>query len=111
MHSHVSPSFAIDVLRVDDGSARVQPQGELDLASSPELSQALRAEMEAGHRVILDLSGISFIDSTGLNAILIAVRDSDAGHGSLQISASLPEPVLRVVELAGVRRLLPLTSE
>lgn len=108
MLSHTTPSFGLDVVNAGDGLVRVQPQGELDLASSPALAETLRKEIAAGHRVLLDLSGVSFIDSSGLNTILIAIRDSRPG--SLQISRVLSASVRQLVELTGVRSMLPLSG-
>ena len=54
------------------GFTRVSVSGELDLATAPELADAL-AEAPAGAAVvILDLSQLTFIDSTGLHMILAA---------------------------------------
>jgi anti-anti-sigma factor len=99
------------VMTSQDGGVRVRPEGELDLASAPELAHALSQALDAGQRVLLDLSRITFIDSSGLNAILVAVRDSGAAPGSLRVSPVLPSQVRRVFELAGVASLLPLAGD
>jgi STAS domain len=58
--------FAIRVASIRDGSVRVRVERELDLSTAPQLDQALRREIMAGNKVVVDLSGIAFIDSSGL---------------------------------------------
>ena len=86
--------FAIEVQRREH-VAIVQPRGELDLASVETLrsrldaaiAETLRAVqddgMETAARVVLDLRGLSFIDSTGLH-LLVAL---DAACGARRLSA------------------------
>src|SRR5882757_8598191 len=60
--------FAVDVQRRND-VAIVQPHGELDLATVETLRAALDGIERAG-RLVLDLRGLSFIDSTGLRLLV-----------------------------------------
>jgi anti-sigma B factor antagonist len=53
-----------------DVSARVALHGELDLATAGEVEEALRRAAAAKRQVVLDLRGLSFIDSTGLNLVI-----------------------------------------
>jgi anti-sigma B factor antagonist len=80
---------------------RLAPSGELDIATVPLLEAAFD---EAGDApVLLDLAGITFIDSTGLQLLL---RLSERAGGRLQITSS---PALeRLLEITGVRDRLPL---
>jgi anti-anti-sigma factor len=110
MKTYKTP-FAIIVAPVDEGTVRVRVQGELDLSTSPELDQALRNEIGAGRRVVVDLSEIAFIDSTGLNALISALRSSGSNGGSLLVSPSLPAQVRRVLEITGVSKVLPVAAE
>ena len=50
----------------------MQPHGELDLATAPTLEAALDG-VEIAERLVLDLCGLSFIDSTGLH-LLVALH-------------------------------------
>lgn len=105
------PPFAIQVARLENGSVRVEVRGELDLSTSPELGTVLRHEITAGRSVLLDLSGVTFIDSTGLNALLAALRWSRADNATLALAADLTDQVRRVVEITGLDELLPIVSE
>ncbi len=76
--------------------------GELDLASGPLLREAVDDALRRGRRhVAIDASGVSFIDSSGLMALLKARRKATAAGGSLRLTAS-SVPVLRVLELTGL---------
>ena len=103
--------FAISTATAADGSVRVHVRGELDLATSPELEEALRREIGAGRRVVVDLSDVAFIDSTGLNTLIAALRACDAKGGALTVSPTLPSQVRRVLEITGLNKLLPLAPE
>ena len=103
--------FAISTARSADGSVRVRVRGELDLSTSPQLDEALRREIDAGNRVVVDLSEVAFIDSTGLNTLVAALRACDEKGGVLMVSPALPSQVRRVLEITGLNKLLPLAPE
>jgi anti-sigma B factor antagonist len=94
--------------RSDDGQDRVTVlvEGELDLATADELRRLLDTELSRRRAVKLDLSGVPFIDSTGLAAILAALRGSEEGRGELQIEGELQPQTRRMMELTGVLGLL-----
>jgi anti-sigma B factor antagonist len=73
--------------------------GELDLASAPDLERELQAgEQIAPTRLVIDLSGLGFMDSTGLQALLRArERANEAGY-ALSLRRG-PHQVQRVFEL------------
>ncbi len=85
----------------------VAPRGALDLATSRGL-QVRMAELagENGQEAILDLSGVSFIDSIGLGVVLKAASRFHRQGKRLLIVAP-PGPVGRILELAGVSDRLP----
>lgn len=58
-----------------DGACVLTVAGELDVAASPHLSERLNQLIRQGSGdVIVDLSGVSFVDSTGLAVLLNALR-------------------------------------
>jgi anti-sigma B factor antagonist len=88
-------------------SAHILAIGELDLATVPRLQAELAALRHAGvRRLILDLSRLEFIDSTGLRCILEC--DAEARRDGFTI-ALIPGPtaVQRVFELTDTRAHLP----
>jgi anti-sigma B factor antagonist len=83
----------------------VAVSGELDIASAPALERALRAAEQGGEgRVVIDLSGLEFMDSTGLHVLLAAARHSRDGGPQLALRRG-PPPVQRVFELTETARL------
>jgi len=103
--------FGISVAPGLDGAVLIRVQGELDMSSSPELDQILRREIAAGRQVVVDLSQTAFIDSTGLNALVTALRAADSNGGELKLSPTLPAQVERVLEITGLNKVLPLGTE
>jgi len=89
----------------------VQVRGELDLSTSPELGEALLQELAGGRSVVLDLSGVTFIDSTGLNTLVGALRSSEANGGRLALGPDLPNQVSRVLAITGLDAVLPIATE
>jgi anti-sigma B factor antagonist len=83
----------------------VTVRGELDLLSSPALSDHLEKLDETVNRVELDLSELSFVDSSGLNALLAARKRLDDAGGELVVTKA-SDVTLRLFEVAGVRDLL-----
>ncbi len=86
------------------------PTGALDLATSRGLQQRL-AELagETGLDAILDLSGVTFIDSVGLGVVLKAASRFHRQAKRLLIVAPAG-PVLRILEFAGVSDRLPVVA-
>ena len=100
------PRFATPLLRVTpepfEHGTRLALHGELDLATTPILEESLAAaEREDGPIVALDLTELSFVDASGLKAILSAhrraIRRGERGIALLHPSSD-------------VRRLLSLTA-
>ncbi len=77
-------------------------RGELDLATAPELESQLRA-IEASHpgRVLIDLGGLEFMDSTGLGVMVRAHKAAQANGHRLAFRPG-PHQVQRLFELTGM---------
>ena len=87
-----------------DGVATVAVDGDLDIATAPVLEAALkRIERGRPATLLLDLSGVVFMDSTGLRSLLSARRRAQDGGHSLRL-ANLQPDVARVFDVTGVRR-------
>ncbi|MFD3663712.1 STAS domain-containing protein [Streptomyces sp. NPDC058659] len=99
-------------MRPKAGGAVVSVRGELDIDSATHLRTALMRAMEAcedGGGLTLDLSGVTFCDSTGLNALLRARRRALSEHRSLTITATSPQ-VTRLLEMTGAAQLFAVKS-
>jgi len=94
-------SYGCDVLP-DRDVVRVAPWGELDIAAVESLTEELDALWQAGFtRVVLDLSGLTFIDSSGLHLVVTQTAAArSAGHSLTLVPG--PDSVQRVFALCGV---------
>jgi len=94
-------AFAISRRELDAHTTALTVAGELDLATAPRLKWALTDAIGAGAgRVVLDLSPVTFIDSTALG-VLVGVRRS-LGAGSRLAIVCASANVLRIFELTGL---------
>ncbi len=92
-----------------DDVAVVVAGGEIDYAASPQLKQRLANHIDAGiRRLVLDLTMVTFIDSTTISALLAtAISLHELGGGSLAIvCAEENTRVQRILEIAGVDSLI-----
>lgn len=89
------------------GPRRLRVAGELDMSSSPALAEELRRVAEEGEEgaVTLELSELTFLDSTGLRALIEASRLLGAS-GDLVLRHPT-RAVLEVLEIAGVEAAVP----
>jgi anti-anti-sigma factor len=99
--------FDVDVQQRDDVMI-VRPRGELDLATVETLSAALDGIDTAG-RVVLDLRGLSFVDSTGLR-LLVALHQQSERDGFALMLIAPAAPADRAIQLSGLDQALPFVS-
>jgi anti-sigma B factor antagonist len=93
--------FAISQRQIDDRASVLSVEGELDLASAPNLKWALADVLAEGCRqLVLDLTRVTFIDSTALGVLVGAHRNLNDGV-RLAIACAHPD-VLNIFELTGL---------
>jgi anti-sigma B factor antagonist len=96
-----------EVYENEDGECvRLRLLGELDLASAPVLKyrlERLRAEQRS---VPLDLSGLDFIDSSGIRLLISAFNDARADGWQLAVDACLSPHAAHSFRLAKLERLI-----
>jgi len=79
--------------------------GELDMAALPELRR-LRDRGKQFDCLVVDMSGLTFLDSTGIHFLLDLFADAQREGWVLRIVPGPPE-VQRVLEISGVAEVLP----
>jgi anti-sigma B factor antagonist len=111
--------FAVEVQRRDHVTL-VQPRGELDLATIDTLRSTLDAAIaetlhaalsgiETGARLLLDLRGLSFIDSNGLH--LLMALDERSQRDGFQLTLLAPAaPIDRAIQVCGLDQVLPFVA-
>jgi len=81
---------------------RLRMVGEIDMATAPLIDDAFASVLDEGYnRIAIDLSGVDFIDSSGLNA-LIRARNIVNGRGLTLIISKLSDQARRLFELSGL---------
>lgn len=94
-----------------DGRAHLVLTGELDLDTAPSLLTAVVAELDNGAReVVIDLTHLSFIDSSGLGTLVGCWRRAKNVEAELVV-ANPNEDVRVTLEITGLDQILPITSE
>lgn len=96
-------TLEVDVVAVD-GDAVVTVQGAVDLATVPVLGEAIDAQSESARVVVVDLSLVTFLDSSGLRVLAQHHRqlagDGDDARLRLVVTS---DPVGRLLEVSGLR--------
>jgi anti-sigma B factor antagonist len=96
--------FRVEFLGPADETAIVVTEGELDLYTSPPFKTALVGAIEGGAtRVVVDLTAVTFIDSSALGALIGGARRSALTGTELMIVCPAG-PVARVIDLTGLHR-------
>ena len=102
--------FSVSVSK-DGDTARVELRGELDLAGKDRLQQAIdQAEEPPAGLLVLDLSALDFIDSTGLEVILRAARRA-RDSGRRLVVARPSEYVRRLLEMTAIDQSLDIVED
>jgi len=105
-----TPAFAVTVSDAGSGRALVAVSGELDIATAPQLLAAVAVlAPPAASAIAIDLSALTFIDSSGINALRTAVRAAGS-RGAGAIVASPSQRVVRVLELVRIAEIIPIES-
>lgn len=87
---------------VGERAWRVTVTGELDAATAPDLAAALRPLVaEPATSVVVNMSDVSFMDSSGLRALIGAAHDAKTAGGSVVLVA-VSAAVNRLLEVTGL---------
>lgn len=89
-----------------EGLFTLAVSGDVDIATVDEFLVAARTGMETAAAVELDLSGVTFIDSSGLG-VLVRLRKEAAERGCTLRLTNVPAKVSRILGLTGLTNLFP----
>ena len=86
---------------------RIAAAGELDIATAPELLRRLDASIDAnpGSAIVIDFGAVTFVDSTGLGALMVARRRARTHGGRVGIVNARPA-VQMTLQVTGLDKLL-----
>jgi anti-anti-sigma factor len=96
------PSFEIRESVEGDGALRVALIGELDIAVADAVEQRLRQYGEEGRSVLLDLSQLDFIDSSGVQTVVLGLKHARRTGHELEVDRSVSPSVERMIEMMGI---------
>jgi anti-sigma B factor antagonist len=103
------PDEALAVHESDvDGVRLLEVFGELDLATAPRLCSLLdAARIQRVRRLVVDLTGVDFCDSTGLRALMGASTELRHAGGKLAVAVLPDGGVARLFDVTGIHESLP----
>lgn len=98
--------FTTDRSLLRDGLGLVELSGEVDLYTAPRFKEDLVGLIETGvDAIVIDLSRVTFIDSTALGVIIGGVKRMRERDGRLAIVAG-SRPVVRILDITGLDKVL-----
>ncbi|MFW6091363.1 MAG: STAS domain-containing protein [Actinomycetota bacterium] len=108
---NLSDIFSISREVAADGrEIRLRVVGEIDMATAPRIDEALWSALDEGYeRIAIDLSGVEFMDSAGLNALISARNAADA-RGVTLVIAELSDRARRLFEVSGLMTVFTFAS-
>jgi anti-sigma B factor antagonist len=93
------PDFELTEEEIDETRVILRVVGEIHATTAPEFSERLNAAIAQGRTgVVLDLTGVEFIDSTGLSVLLNGLRRVTRVRGTMVLACANPT-VLRLFEI------------
>ncbi|MET0990717.1 MAG: STAS domain-containing protein [Glaciihabitans sp.] len=88
--------------------ATIRGTGKLNMVSAPALREAVLALInDERHNVVVDLSGVDFVDSSGLGALVACLKSTRQAGCDLRIAAP-GKQVLMVLKLSNLDRVFPI---
>jgi len=87
----------------------VNLEGELDFETAFDVEMRLEQAIERADSVVVDLSGLDFIDSTGIRTLLEGMKAAERSNTGFAIRPGKPE-VQRIFEVAGLLDALPFAA-
>ena len=100
--SPVVPHFELGEESSDGGAHVIRVRGEIHVSTAPEFTQRLTGAIDSGKTaIVLDMSGVEFIDSTGLSVLLNGLRLVTQMHGRMAIVCTNPT-VLRLFQITSL---------
>ena len=97
-------------VKADSGYDIVLLTGDVDLSCSPEARKAILAALSAGHDTLVDLSAVTYIDSSGVASLVEGfqtAKKSDLKFGLVGVS----EAAMSVLELARLDKVFPIHAD
>ena len=98
----------------ESNSTIINVTGSVDALTASELSRVLTNEISEGHaNLVVDLTGVEFMSSAGLRALLGAVKEARSSGGDLRIISTNPgiNKVLKMSGFNNIAKVFPSQAE
>lgn len=108
MHSssHAGHAAVVSVEPFDEQGVAVVVDGDLDLATAPELAAAIRGATAGGHRhFVIDLTAATFLDSTAMGTLVTSLRPLRDDPAAAVVLVGANGIVERSLEISGIGRM------
>jgi anti-sigma B factor antagonist len=102
-------TLTVETHRDGDGALVLQLLGELDLASVPTFGAALALAEHDARELVIDLSGLEFVDSSGISQFLAAHERAEREGRRLRFRRGSPT-VERILRISGLDQILELSD-
>lgn len=91
---------------LDSGVVVIRPEGTLNMVSGPVLRQQLHDLVRRGHnRLVVDLSGVDIVDSSGLGVLISGLKVARQSGGDLLVAGPRQQATM-VLELCNLNKVL-----
>ena len=105
-HIEQEDHVQIDLQQASERVTVLAPKGRLDMSSAPAFRERVRQLIDAGtSQLVVDFGEVSFVDSSGLGAVIGGLKLSRQAGGDLRI-ARPNQQVLLVLDLTSLNRVL-----
>jgi len=105
----VEQAFSIEK-RIEGGRPVVVVEGEIDVATAPQLRECLHEVIAEGNAtVVLDLLPVTFLDSTALGVLVGALKRCRELGGELHVVVADPR-IMKIFEITGLTNVFPITD-
>lgn len=99
------PQFNVELIAAGDETTVVALRGEVDIYSAPQFKETILQSIDAGAtHIVVDLTEVSFIDSTALGVLVSGAKRVRPQNGSLDIVCQ-DENISRIFEITGLDRI------
>lgn len=100
----------LDVVELDNQITKVVLSGKLDIAGAQSIQNQLHAVTSSKKKVVIDLSGVSFLASMGVRTIIMSAKAIAAEGGKIVLLA--PQGgVQKVLQISGIDKLMPIAKD
>ena len=84
---------------------QIMIDGRVDTTTSPQLQNAILQALQKGSKLVLDFSGVEYVSSAGLRALLIGQKTANSKGGSMTL-VHVADAVLQVFKMSGFSGIL-----